>query len=133
MCTQVGIVFIGPFSTRDNTRQCFYQSKTINSFWHVNVHVLTTSKVWQCATFKCTRYHILGKYIKIFTDFDPCRRVKHWSYGSKTEHYFIIFSSQVSSGLQATVVLALLRNPWFHFTNKITKITCNVIYKQNDL
>ena len=34
----------------DNT---FNQSKTVDSFWPVNV--LTTRKVWQCLTFKCTR------------------------------------------------------------------------------
>ena len=37
----------------NNTRQCFYQSKTVDSFWPVNV--LTTRKVWECLTFKCTR------------------------------------------------------------------------------
>ena len=35
-------------TTRNNTRQCFYQSKTVDSFWPVNV-----LKVWQCLTFKC--------------------------------------------------------------------------------
>ena len=38
----------------NNTRQCFYRSKTVDSFLPVNV--LTTRKVWQCSTFKCTRY-----------------------------------------------------------------------------
>ena len=63
-------VHIGAFFTviltviLNNTRQCFYQSKTFDSFWPVNV--LTTFKV------------CLGKYINIFTDFDPysSRRVK---------------------------------------------------------
>ena len=41
-------------TTLNNTRQCFYQSKTVDSFWPVSV--LTTRKVWQCSTFKCTRY-----------------------------------------------------------------------------
>ena len=51
----------------NNTRQCFYQSKTVDSFWPVNV--LTTRKVWQCLTFKCTRYTLgsIYKFLLILT------------------------------------------------------------------
>ena len=56
MCTQghFWLDFTVILTTLNNTTQCFYQSKTDDSFWSVNV--LTTRKVWQCSTFKCTRY-----------------------------------------------------------------------------
>ena len=55
MCTQghFWLVFTAILTTLNNTRQCFCQSKTVDSFWPVNV--LTARKVWQCLTFKCTR------------------------------------------------------------------------------
>ena len=56
MCTQghFWLVFTVILTTSNNTWQCFYQSKTVDSFLPVNV--LTTCKVWQCLTFKCIRY-----------------------------------------------------------------------------
>ena len=50
----------------------FNQLKTVDSFWPVIV--LTTRKVWQCLTFKSTRY--LGKYINILNDFDSCNHTR---------------------------------------------------------
>ena len=47
------LVFTVILTILNNIRQCFYQSKTVDSFLPVNV--LTTRKVWQCLTFKCTR------------------------------------------------------------------------------
>ena len=48
MCTQghFWLVFTIILTILNNTRQCFYQSKMVESFWPVNV--LTTHKVWQC-------------------------------------------------------------------------------------
>ena len=62
MCTQehFWLVFTVILTILNNTRQCFYQSKTVDSLWPVNV--LTT----------CVHRIDLGKYINILTDFDPC-------------------------------------------------------------
>ena len=46
------LIFTFILTTLNNTRQCFYQSKTVDLFWHVNG--LITRKIWQCSTFKCT-------------------------------------------------------------------------------
>ena len=56
MCTQGHflLLFTVILTIVNNTRQCFYQSKTVDLFLPVNV--LTTRKVWQCLIFKCTRY-----------------------------------------------------------------------------
>ena len=64
LCTQghFWLVLTVILTTLNSTRQCFYQSEMVNSFWPVNV--LTTRKVWQCLTFKCTSYTLC--------DFDPC-------------------------------------------------------------
>ena len=69
MCTQghfclVLLSFWPSWTIPDNA---FYQSKTVDSFWPVNV--LTTRKVWQCLTFKCTRYTLasISKFWLILT------------------------------------------------------------------
>ena len=48
MCTQghLWLVFTVILTTLNNTRQCFYQSKTVDTFLPINV--LTSCKVWQC-------------------------------------------------------------------------------------
>ena len=72
MCTQwhFWLVFTVILTILNNTRQCFYQSKTVNSFWPVNV--LTTRKVRHCLAFKCARSD-LGKYINISSRREPLR------------------------------------------------------------
>ena len=45
-------------TTLNNTRQCFYQPKTVDSFWPVNVDSVDR-------LLKCTRY-TFGKYISTF-------------------------------------------------------------------
>ena len=71
MCTHghFWLLFTVILSTLNNIRQCFYQSKTVDSFWPVNVLTRTTRKVWQCLTFKCTRYTLAStsKFLLILT------------------------------------------------------------------
>ena len=52
-----------------STIQCFYQSKMVDSFWPVIVGLLTTCKVWQCLTFKCTTYTLasISTFLLILT------------------------------------------------------------------
>ena len=72
MCTQdhfwLFFFFTVTLTTLNNTRWCFYQSKTVDSFWHVNV-LNTARKDWQCTTFKCTRYTLasISKFWLILT------------------------------------------------------------------
>ena len=65
-CAHRGIFywFLSFLTILNNTRQYFYQSKTVDSFWPVNV--LTTRKVWQCLTCKCTRYTLGSTCISTF-------------------------------------------------------------------
>ena len=53
LCKQGHFWLVFTVILTNNTRQCFDQLKTVDSFWPVNI--LTTRKVWQCLTFKCTR------------------------------------------------------------------------------
>ena len=53
IAVEVKISQLPVLTTLNNTRQCFYKSKTVDTFWPVNVR--TARKVWQCSTFKCNR------------------------------------------------------------------------------
>ena len=68
MCTSHrGVVdwyFTVILTTLNNTRQCFYQSKTIDSFWPVNVR-----KGWQGLTFNA-----IDIPWEVCQHFDPCSR-----------------------------------------------------------
>ena len=77
MCTQghFWLLFTVILTTLNNTSQCFYQSKTVDSFWPVNVR--TTLKIWQCLTFKCNR-QTLGSISKFWLNvFKVCFKCTH--------------------------------------------------------
>ena len=119
MCTQghFWLVFTVILTTLNNTRQCFYQSKTVDSFWPVNV--LTTRKAWFDSVSLLSALY-LGKFFNILADFDSCshRRVKSRKSSKRFKNIFIhqkisvlsLFKLQTSSGYFSRVSVWVQQN-----------------------